>query len=128
MLLCSYLWVVIGINLILRDIDGTPGIQLLYEYIPFPLRVALWIGPGLLSLTLAWSRQWDYIALAALAIAPLLRIVSVLASWGVHLAGGNGIPNGWYATSLYGAMLGLVIFLASIRRPSGKARGGAEDE
>lgn len=98
-------WVVIGISIVTAP---PPDVTHLHDMLPIPLRVVLWVGPGLVAAASAAKPRGadDTVAFTALVLAPLVRSGSYAWSWVVHqlnvafdLGWEGGDPRGWsYAT------------------------------
>lgn len=121
MILCAYIWTLVGVATILGAAAAPPGT--FHTALPVPVRASLWLIPAAGALILAWSREHDWIALALLVIGPMLRITSYLTSWLLYLTGHEGLGTGWYSAAIHGALLGLVALTAAIHRPPTRTSG-----
>jgi hypothetical protein len=92
------------------------GIPYLWTVIGVPFAYALGLGPALIcgALTTIWMRSaslpgpWHSAAFGALFGA----VACVIAGWGVHLYGGNGMGTAWSVQTLSGLDLdGFTLFL-----------------
>jgi len=119
-------WVVIGISVVSAPDDGVAHV---HEMLPMPVRVALWVVPGVLAVAVAvrgfdrpaaWV-QWvtrghlSYpaaLAFSLLVFAPAIRALSYGVSWAVYLLPPplDGDPRGW----VYAAVWTLVARLTRI--------------
>lgn len=113
MVLLGIIWCLIGVGVILGV--AHESVDLLHTLVPIPLRLAVWIGPGLYALWAAFFGKTE-LALGALAVAPIIRAVSYLWAWVMSLVPGgpDGVPTGWYAALFYFVMIGLVVLAAHI--------------
>ncbi|WP_152185363.1 hypothetical protein [Segeticoccus rhizosphaerae] len=116
MILCAYIWTLVGVATILGAAATPPGT--FHTALPMPVRAALWLAPAAAAVGLAWSREHDWIALGLLVLGPMLRITSYLTAWLLYLTGHEGLSTGWYSAAIHVALLGLVALTAAIHRPA----------
>lgn len=116
MILCAYIWTMIGLAVVLGP--PRPGMRVPHESLPLWLRAASWFIPAGLALALAWSKRLDWLALGALMVGPMVNITSYTASWVLHLCGRPGLADGWQYAALYLSCVGIVALTAAVRRPA----------
>lgn len=116
LLLCAFIWSLVGYGVWVGAGTGGPGT--FHDLLPESVRLAIWWAPALLALLLVCSARWDWIALAALVVGPVLRCLSYLLSWVLYLDGDPGLRSGWYPAAIYLALIGIVgIAAVSHRQP-----------
>lgn len=87
---------------------------LLHTYMPFPVRAALWIVPGVLALFAATRHGTgrDGFGFAALVVPLALRTASYVWSSVAYLAGVSTWPFAWTGALTWVALLALVLIIS----------------
>lgn len=117
MLLCGFIWVQTGIGT-LQGYSGVPT-DAPHLLVPSVIRGILWILTGALALGLCPTRSIKYhkYAITALAIAPVIRLLSYLMSWVISWSAFQaifphfpltGAPNAEYSSTFWQAEIVLV--------------------
>ena len=117
LLLCGFVWALVGYGV---AATGTPKFSpgTFHDELPETVRLIMWLGAAVSALVLAWLPRLDWIALALLVIGPVVRCCSYVVSWALYLTGHPGLRDGWYAASIYLALIGIVgIAAVSHRQP-----------
>lgn len=114
MLLCSFIWCLIGYGITRGTGVHIPGT--FHDQIPTWIRLCVWFVPAALALALAWSTRLDWVALALLIIGPVVRCCSYTIAWLLTYVGRSGYHDGWYAASFYLALIGIVGLAAGSHR------------
>lgn len=115
LLLCAGVWVLVGLGVLLAAAGANPYVP--HTQIPAPLRVSMWFGPAAFAVLTCVTRRWAGLTVALLIIGPVIRVLSYLFGWAVHLLHlGPGHPTGWYAAALHLALVGLVVLAAILTR------------
>lgn len=122
LLLCAFIWGLVGYAVWIGAAGGGPGT--FHDLLSQPVRLGIWWIPALLALALACSARWDWLALAALVIGPVLRCLSYFTSWMLYLDGQPGLRTGWYAAAIYVVLIGIVGIAAVSHRQSYMAGSG----
>ena len=117
LLLIAAIWLLIGLRLVLDPVALPPSTW--HGMIPDPIRLALWWSAALLCIGAAVDRDGprrDGFALSVAVVPPMIALTSYLWAWVVSLVPGEpiGYPHGWYAASLYAALVGIVWLVAAI--------------
>jgi hypothetical protein len=123
LLLCAFVWTLIGIALRANDPQNSPGT--FHDELPIQARMAIWFGAAAAALVLAWSPRHDWIALALLIIGPVLRCCSYITAWVLYVTGHPGLRDGWYAAAIYLALIGIVGIAAVSHRQPYLTKAGA---
>lgn len=97
-------WLIIGIAVITNPVPRPDYIHL-HEMLPIPVRVLIWMIPGIWAIATAarGRRAMDALAFGLLIIGPLQRALSFFVSW-VQLwvpPPFDGDPRGWANAALY---------------------------
>lgn len=116
MVLVAAIWCLIGLQVVLEPPPNPPPPAVLYYMLPSPVRIALWVGSGMIALALSMSVRWSSWGLAALTVAPLERAFSWLWSWVMYLIpeAPAGDPRGWFNGLIWGCVALVPIFLSHI--------------
>lgn len=114
MLLCAYVWILIGVGAFKEISIPYPGV--FHLMIPGNVRGGIWLGTAAVAITFAWSRRLSPAALGLLWFMPTLQMISYGTAWLLYqIDGGNpGYQNGWYSAALYLALIGMVIMAALV--------------
>ena len=117
LLLIAGIWLLVGLRIVVEPVPLPPGTW--HGILPESVRIALWWSAALLCLGAAIDRNGprrDGFALAVAVVPPTIALTSYLWSWIVSLLPGepHGYPFGWYAASLYLALVGIVWLVAAI--------------
>lgn len=126
MLVCAYIWLLIGIGgfqEISRTVPAT-----FHLAIPGVIRGGIWVFSAAIAVVFAWSRRYSPLAIGLLFFMPTLQFVSYGIGWVIYkLPGGSpGNPSGWYSSALYLALVALVILIALIPSRAPTQEKGAE--
>lgn len=116
MLLCAFIWALVGYAIIRGSGSHVPGT--FHDEVPTWGRLVMWFTPAAASVLLCRSRRFDWIALAMLIVGPTLRCVSYLIAWTLAIVPGGkvGYGDGWYSAAIYLALIGLVGIAAVTHR------------
>ena len=101
----GFIFISLGLGILLTENTGHP--LLYHTQLPEWVRVALWCGCGLLAVTFARDRNWQWVGFSALALPAFERFSSYLAAIILDAANGSGPPVPW--PFLNGAFLYLAI-------------------
>lgn len=115
LLLLGALMLLLGASdvLIPTRVDG-----LLYLLIPAPVRLAVWLGSGIVAIFYAWMprHRSDAVGFLALYLMLGIRCVSYLVAWVDYASDGRGgYAYGWLAAGIYAAFMGVIGVCASWR-------------
>jgi len=124
LLLAGLLWVVIGVS-----VPGAPlsPYEPVHESFPMPVRVGLWVLPGVVAVAAAWRPRgapdgWAYALLIA---APLVRSASWAGTEVQHLWPGGelGYDRGYVSAASWLAVVGFVLITAGWPEAPNQRRG-----
>ena len=117
LLIIAAIWVLVGLGLVLTP-SQTPPDATWHGAIPTEIRLALWWGSALVCIGAAIDTRRprrDGFALALAVIPPMIRLTSYAWAWVVSfLPGEGGYGLGWYAASIYLALVAIVWLVAAI--------------
>lgn len=111
----ALLWLLMGSVVATTGHSIDPGDAILYEAIPVPIRVALWIGCGLIALAASCRVRWQDRGWMALAVMPAERCISHVWSLAHSLIPGEPPGTTWEGiafTFLWAGITHLVLILA----------------
>ena len=119
MVLLGTVWALMGVGVLTGTSQPADG--LLFTAIPAPIRGAMWVATGLLSIASGITSYHTSRALSLLVLMPMLRLVSYLLGWVLHLIPGKQLwwlgseaDRGWYQGLPYLTMIAFVAFAAYI--------------
>jgi len=109
-------WTLMGLGVGVGVARGDDA--LIHAMAPIPLRIAWWVIPAAMALYTLTTGRHTTITVAALAIAPTIRLASYLIAWVSYLIPGvpEGLATAWYAAAFHGVMLGLVVLASMLTR------------
>lgn len=116
MLLCAYIWALIGVGTFATSPIAPGAFHLL---LPDGARATIWFGSALAAMIMAWTRDRTSIGLTVLVAMPTFSAASFTAAWVASLieGGSPGYPTGWLSSAYYLALIGIVIVAAYIPSP-----------
>jgi hypothetical protein len=122
MLLCAYIWILLGIGAWLEKTTYIPGA--FHLLLSGQVRAVLWVIPALIAIVFAWSREKSVFGLVPLVVMPSISMASYLWAWILTLPIMNAVTEhsvgsdyGWYFSSFYFAFLSMVGLVAVIPPP-----------
>lgn len=122
--LVGVLWLAMGAVVAITQDPIDPARAIVYEMMPTPVRVALWLGSGSLAVVALWVRPLRRFAPAALTVMVVEKVVGYGASALAFLV--PGYPPGWapaLASMLSWGVVGGVLYLAAGLPEDQPARG-----
>jgi hypothetical protein len=116
MLLCAYIWGLIGVGTFATQPVAPGAFHLL---LPDGVRGTIWLGSALVAVVMAWAQGRSSIGLAVLVSMPTFFSASYIAAWVASLVDGGspGYPTGWLSSAYYLALIGIVVVAAYIPSP-----------
>lgn len=109
---CAWIWIWLGIGNF-QDVQTTRPDVVYLEWPP-QVRAAMWIIPAVIAAATAPSRRVSYVGLGLLTVPILAVFASYAFSMVVYLlpGGGQGYQYAYFSAALYGAMLGMITYVA----------------
>lgn len=105
------LWLLTAVGIATQPVTQL-GRLLPYEYLPVPLRIALWAFPGLVAVGSGLTRRWDVSAWTLLIVPVTERAISFAFAWGITLFNDHYYPGAWRGFLVYAATGTLIYFCA----------------
>lgn len=125
MLLCAFIWILIGVGVVTSTAPARPGT--FHTVLPVGLSIALWLGSAAFAAATAFVQRFSALGISGLLLMPALRFTSYSWAWLMSLVGLEGYPGGWYSAAFYLAMIFLVWIVAQIPAQTGPPLTGPQE-